>query len=144
VTDSIAAALKSAGVIHVFTLSSIGADKAERTGPVAGEEQPNRIDGLNVPHLRAGYFMENTLAQIGIIRRMGMAVGPLRPDLKLSMIATRDIGETAANALLSLDFRLKQTRQLLGQRGIGKCEVADIIGKAIGNPISRAYPARLD
>ena len=138
VTDAIAAALKSAGVTHVVTLSSIGADKAERTGPVAGlhylEEQLNGIDGLNVLHLRAGYFMENTLAQIGIIQQMGMAVGPLRPDLKLPIIATRDIGEAAANALLTLNFREKQARELLGQRDISMGEVAQIIGKAIGKP----------
>jgi uncharacterized protein YbjT (DUF2867 family) len=87
-----------------------------------------------VLHLRAGYFMENTLAQIGIIQKMGMAVGPLRPDLKLPMVATRDIGEAAADVLLSLDFRQKQTRELLGQRDISMNEVAQSIGSAIGKP----------
>ena len=81
---------------------------------------------------RAGYFMENTLAQIGIIQKMGMTVGPLRPDLKLAMIATRDIGEAAANALLTLNFHEKQTRELQGQRDISMGEVIQIIGKAIG------------
>ena len=81
---------------------------------------------------RAGYFMENTLAQIGIIQKMGMTVGPLRPDLKLPMIATQDIGEAGANALLTLNFNQKQTHELLGQRDIGMSEVAEIIGKAIG------------
>ena len=76
--------------------------------------------------------MENTLAQIGIIRNTGMTVGPLRPDLKLPMIATRDIGEAAASALLNVDFRQKQTRELLGQRDISMSEVAQIIGKNIG------------
>jgi uncharacterized protein YbjT (DUF2867 family) len=138
VTDAIAAALKSAGVTHVVTLSTIGADKSDRTGPVVGlhylEQQLNAIDSLNVLHLRAGYFMENTLAQIGIIQKMGMAVGPLRPDLKLPMIATHDIGEAAANSLLNLDFRQKQTRELLGQRDISMTEVAQIIGRAVGKP----------
>ena len=123
---------------HVVTLSSIRADKPEKTGPVVGlhylEEQLNGIDGLNVLHLRAGYFMENTPAQIGIIRMTGMAVGPLRPDLKLPMIATRDIGETAASALLNLDFHQKQTRELLGQRNLSMIEVAQIIGRAVGKP----------
>lgn len=138
VTDAIATALRSAGVTHVVTLSSIGADKTEETGPVVGlhylEQQLNGIEQLNVLHLRAGYFMENTLAQIGIIRNTGMTVGPLRPDLKLPMIATRDIGEAAASALLNLDFRQKQTRELLGQRDISMSEVAQIIGKNIGKP----------
>jgi len=136
VADAIAAAVKAAGVTHVVTLSSIGADKTEKTGPVIGlhylEQQLNRIESLNVLHLRAGYFMENTLAQIGVIQKMGMSVGPLRPDLKLPMIATQDIGEAAANALLTLNFRGKQECELLGQRDISMGEVAQIIGKAIG------------
>lgn len=138
VTDAVATALRSAGVTHVVTLSSIGADKTEKTGPVVGlhnlEQQLNGIEQLNVLHLRAGYFMENTLAQISIIRSTGMTVGPLRPDLKLPMIATRDVGEAAASALLNLDFRQKQTRELLGQRDISMSEVAQIIGKNIGKP----------
>ena len=138
VTDAIVAALRSTGVSHAVTLSSIGADKPDKTGPVLGlhylEEELNRIDALNVLHLRAGYFMENTLAQTGIIQNMGMAVGPLRPDLKLPMIATRDIGEAAADILLSLDFRQKETRELLGQRDISMSEVAQSIGSAIGKP----------
>ncbi len=138
VTDAIATAFRSAGVTHVVTLSSIGADKTEKTGPVVGlhylEQQLNGIEQLNVLHLRVGYFMENTLAQIGIIRNTGMTVGPLRPDLKLPMIATRDIGEAAASALLNVDFRQKQTRELLGQRDISMSEVAQIIGKNIGKP----------
>jgi uncharacterized protein YbjT (DUF2867 family) len=138
VTDAIAEALRKAGTTHVVTLSSIGADKTDRTGPVAGlhylEQQLNGIDGLNVLHLRAGYFMENTLAQIGMIRVTGTTVGPLRPDLKLPMIATEDIGEVAANALLNLDFDRKQTRELLGQRDISMTEVAHIIGNVVGKP----------
>lgn len=145
VSDAIATALRSAGVTHVVTLSSIGADKPDKTGPVVGlhylEQQLNGIDGLNVLHLRAGYFMENTLAQIGIIQNMGMTVGPLRPDLKLPMIATRDIGATAADALLRLDFHQKQTRELLGQRDISMTEVAQIIGRAIDKPDLRYIQA---
>jgi uncharacterized protein YbjT (DUF2867 family) len=138
VADAIASGLRSAGVTHAVVLSSIGADKPDKTGPVAGlhylEERLNGIDGLNVLHLRAGYFMENTLPQAGIIRTAGMVVGPLRPDLSLPMIATRDIGAAAADALLSLNFRQKQTHELLGQRDMNYQQVAGIIGRAIGKP----------
>jgi uncharacterized protein YbjT (DUF2867 family) len=96
-------------VTHAVVLSSIGADKPDKTGPVIGlhylEERLKAVDGLNVLHLRASYFMENALPQAGIIRTAGMVVGPLRADLRLPMIATRDIGEAAAGALLNLDFR---------------------------------------
>ena len=138
VADAIMLGLRSSSVTHAVVLSSIGADKADKTGPVIGlhylEERLNEIGGLNVLHLRAGYFMENTLPQAGIIRTAGMVVGPLRADLKLPMIATRDIGAAAADALLRLNFRQKQTHELLGQRDVTYEEVAKIIGKAITRP----------
>jgi uncharacterized protein YbjT (DUF2867 family) len=138
VSDSISKALETAGITHTVTLSSIGADKPDKTGPVAGlhnvESKFARINGLNALHLRAGYFMENTLAQIGVIQGFGMMAGPVRADLALPMIATKDIGAAAAEALVRLDFRGQQTRELLGQRDITYNEVAKIIGSAIGKP----------
>jgi len=138
VSDAIATAVQNSGIKNVVSLSSIGADKASGTGPVVGlynlEQRLNSIAGVNVLHLRAGYFMENTLPQVAVVRTLGSVVGPVRPDLKLPMIATRDIGDAAAEALLRLEFRGKQTRELLGQRDIDYLEVASIIGKAIGKP----------
>ncbi len=138
IVDAMARALEKAGVKYAVSLSSVGADKAEKTGPVVGlhdfEQKLNGIAALNVVHLRAGYFMENTLAQIGIIQMMGITAGPLRPELKLPMIATRDIGVAAAEALLRLDFSHRETRELLGQRDISMGEATAIIGKAIDKP----------
>jgi uncharacterized protein YbjT (DUF2867 family) len=138
VTESIARALEKAGVTHAVTLSSVGADKADKTGPVVGlhkmEKRLAQIKGLNALHLRAGYFMENTLAQIGIIQSFGMMAGPVRADVVLSMIATRDIGVAAAEALLRLEFEGQKTQELLGPRDMTYAEVARIIGRAIGKP----------
>jgi len=136
VSDAIATAVQNAGVKNVVSLSSIGADKASGTGPVVGlynlEQKLNQIDALNVLHLRAGYFMENTLPQVGAIRMMGSAVGPIRADLKLPIIATRDIGEAAADALLRPISHGKQTQELQGQRDLTYTEATTIIGNAIG------------
>ncbi len=138
VSDAIAAAVQNAGTKNVVALSSIGADKASGTGPVLGlhnlEQKLNQISSANVLHLRAGYFMENTLPQAGAIRQAGNVVTPLRPDLRLSLIATRDIGAAATQALLHPTVHGKQTRELLGQRDLTYTEVAAIIGKAIGKP----------
>ncbi|MFY9645948.1 MAG: NAD(P)H-binding protein [Terriglobales bacterium] len=137
-SDAITNAARNAGVRNIVSLSSFGADKASGTGPVVGlhnlERKLNQIDGINVLHLRAGYFMENTLAQAGAIRALGSAVGPLRPDLKLPLIASRDIGAAAADALLRLAFRGKQTQELHGQRDLDFTEATTIIGKSIGKP----------
>ena len=136
VSDAIAAAVQNAGIKNVVALSSIGADKASGTGPVVGlynlEQKLNQIRSANVLFLRAGYFMENTLPQVNAIRQMGAVATPVRADLKLTMIATRDIGAAAADALLKANFQGKQTRELLGQRDLDYTEVTKIIGKAIG------------
>ncbi len=138
VSDALTAALKQAGVPKAVVLSSIGADKPGKTGPVTGlhhlEEKLNGVAGLAAVYLRAGYFMENLLPQIGAVRHFGVVAGVLRADLPLPMIATRDIGAAVAELLLTPDFTGKQARELLGQRDVSYAEVASLIGNAVGKP----------
>jgi uncharacterized protein YbjT (DUF2867 family) len=138
VSDAISTAAKNVGLKNIVSLSSFGADKETGTGPVAGlyslEQKLNQLESSNVLHLRAGYFMENTLPQAVAIRMTGSVMGPLTPDLKLPLIASRDIGAAAAEALLRLDFSGKQIQELQGQRDLDYTQVAAIIGKAIGKP----------
>jgi uncharacterized protein YbjT (DUF2867 family) len=136
VTDSLAAAIRNNGITYAVVLSSTGADKAHGTGPVVGlhnlEKKLESIGGLNVLSLRCGYFMENLLAQPGIIQSLGFMASPIRADVPLPMIATRDIGEAAAESLAKLDFAGMQSRELLGARHVTYTEAAKIIGAAIG------------
>jgi uncharacterized protein YbjT (DUF2867 family) len=145
IVSSLATALEEAKVPYVVSLSSVGADKPSGTGPVAGlhhmEKQLDAIPGLNTMHLRPAYFMENTLGQIGIIRATGMAIGPLRGDLKIPMIATRDIAAAAADELLRLSFTGHNTRELLGARDYSMNEVASVLGHALGKPELRYLQA---
>jgi uncharacterized protein YbjT (DUF2867 family) len=138
VSDALVAAITKAGVEYTVVLSSVGADKPDKTGPVVGlhklEQKLGSIAGLNALYVRAGYFMQNILAQIGVIKGFGLLGGPLRADLAVAMIAARDIGEWSAEELLRLKFSGKQARELLGQRDVTYREVASIIGKAIGRP----------
>jgi uncharacterized protein YbjT (DUF2867 family) len=138
VSDGMAAAITKSGVSHAVVLSSYGADKADKTGPVVGlhnlEKKLDGIAGLNALYLRAGYFMENILPQVGVIQSLGMVAGPIRPDLPLPMIATRDIGAVAAEALLKLDFDGKRPFELQGAGDVTYVEVAKIVGAAIGKP----------
>jgi uncharacterized protein YbjT (DUF2867 family) len=137
-SDAIAKAVKESGLRYAVHLSSYGAHVPEGTGPIAGlhssEQKLNAIRDLNVLHLRAAYFMENNLAAIGMIRRTGIFAGALPPDLKLPMIATRDVGDYAAKRLLSLDFSGKQTRELLGERDLSMTELTAVIARGIGKP----------
>jgi uncharacterized protein YbjT (DUF2867 family) len=137
-SDAIAKAVKDSGLRYAVHLSSYGAHVPEGTGPVAGlhsaEQKLNAISGLNVLHLRPGYFMENNLAAIGMIHGMGIFGHALLPDLKLPMIATRDIGEYAAHRLLDVDVSGKQTHELLGERDLSIAEATAVIAHGIGKP----------
>jgi len=138
ISAALAAAIEKAAVPYVVSLSSFGADKPDKTGPIAGlhnlEEKLNGIANLNALHLRPGYFMENLLPQVGVIRSMGMMAGPLKADTALPLIATRDIGEAAAAALSALKFSGKSTHELQGARDVTMKEAASILGQAIGKP----------
>jgi uncharacterized protein YbjT (DUF2867 family) len=137
-SDAIAKAVTESGLRYAVHLSSYGAHVPEGTGPVTGlhssEQKLNAIGGLNVLHLRAAYFMENNLAAISMIQEMGIFGHALLPDLKLPMMATRDVGSHAAQRLLDLDFSGKQTRELLGERDLSMAEATAIIARGIGKP----------
>src|SRR5580658_9645356 len=136
VSDALRSAIGKNGIKYAVVLSSVGADKSHGTGPVAGlhslEKKLESIPGLNALFLRAGYFMENLLPQAGVIKSMGIMAGPVREDLPLPMIATRDIGAYAAEALLKLNYVGKNTHELRGLRDITYAETAKIVGAAIG------------
>jgi uncharacterized protein YbjT (DUF2867 family) len=138
VSDAVASAIDKASVSYAVVLSSIGADKSSGVGPVVGlhnlEQKLDRIARLNAIYLRAGYFMENLFPQVDVIRNFGMMAGPVRPDLRLPMIATRDIGAAAADLLQKLDFTGKEPRELPGERDLDYREATSVIGKAIGRP----------
>ncbi len=137
-SDAIAKAVKESGLCYAVHLSSYGAHVPEGTGPVTGlhssEEKLNAINDLNVLHLRAAYFMENNLTAIDMIHGMGLFGHALLPDLKLPMIATRDVGDYAGQRLLDLDFSGKQTRELLGERDLSMAEATAVIARGIGKP----------
>ncbi len=138
ITEVLGATLEKSGVQYVVTLSSLGAELPSGTGPIAGlhelEERLNQISALNALHLRAAFFMENSLQVIGLIKSMGIFGGTIQADARIPMVATRDIGEFAADALLALSFSGKTTRDVLGQRDISHQEIAPILGAAIGKP----------
>ena len=136
VIDAQIAAAKNAGIKNIVTLSSVGAHLSEKAGVVQGladmEQKWNAITDINVLHLRPSYFMENTLAQVDTIKNMGIMGSPLKADISFPMVATKDIGETAAKRLLALDFKGSEIDYILGSRDVSFNEVAAIFGKAIG------------
>jgi uncharacterized protein YbjT (DUF2867 family) len=138
VSDSYAAAVEKSGVRHVVALSGIGAQHSGKIGVATGlhnmEQKLNRTPGVNVLHLRPGYFMENLLMTADPIRTMGIFPGAFTHDAPLPWIAAQDIGRYAAARLQARDFSGSSTQELLGPRDITMREIASIIGKSIGLP----------
>jgi uncharacterized protein YbjT (DUF2867 family) len=135
ISESIIHALKDSQITHVINLSSIGADLSEKNGPIAGlhdfEEKLNKLGFVNVLHLRAAYFMENLLGNIEMIKT-GINGSAIKGDLRMPMIATKDIADAAVRHLTSRNFEGKSVKYLLGQRDLTMIEVSSILGKAIG------------
>jgi uncharacterized protein YbjT (DUF2867 family) len=135
---SIAQALRDSTIKHVVTLSSVGAHLPSGSGFVQGlhtmEELFNAIPGINIIHLRATYFFENTLSMAGMVKHMGMIGSPVRADLKVPMVATKDIAVTALKHLLTKDFSGKSHEYILGNREYTYAEIAQIYGRTIGKP----------
>lgn len=138
IVNAVAEGIKGSSVKHVVTLSSVGAHLKKGAGIVQGlqimEEKLNALDGIDVLHLRAAYFMENTLGMPAMAKNMGFIGGPQRGDLPFSLIATKDIAAYALKRLFALDFEGKSHTYLLGDREYTFNEIATIYGKAIGKP----------
>jgi len=138
ISDAYASAVRKNGVKYAVALSSIGAQHAEKVGPIVGlhnmEEKLNRIASLNVLHLRPTHFMENLLMSIDGIRMMNVLPGSAPADAPTAMIATRDIGNYAAKRLAARDFSGRSTQELLGPRDVTMRDCAAVLGHAIGKP----------
>jgi uncharacterized protein YbjT (DUF2867 family) len=145
--ESLATALGRAGVRHAVALSSIGAQLPEGAGPVSGlhhfEQRLRLVPGLNALFLRPASFFENLLASLGMLRSLGIFAGLLNGDLRLAMIATRDVGTRAAEALRALNFSGHQTQELHGPCDITMNDAAKIIGAVIGKPSLRYHKVPL-
>ncbi|SHI35560.1 Uncharacterized conserved protein YbjT, contains NAD(P)-binding and DUF2867 domains [Hymenobacter daecheongensis DSM 21074] len=138
VGESVAQAVRAAGLKQAVHLSSIGADLSGGTGPVVGlhrqEARLNQIEDLRVAHLRPAYFMENLLANVGLIQHMGIMGSGMRPELAFPMVATKDIAAKAAELLEKADFAAGAVHYVLGPQNYSQQDAARAIGQAIGRP----------
>ncbi len=134
---SITNALQAAKVPYVVALSSNGSHMQQGAGPVSGlydfEMLLGGVAGLHVLALRPGYFMQNLYANIPLMKNAGIFGYSLHPDVTTPMVHVRDIALVAAKRLLALDFHGFEKQFVAGDRDYTMPEVAEILGKAIGN-----------
>ena len=131
-------AIKASGVKYVVNLSSIGADLPEGCGPVTGihraEDALNELSNVHIRHLRPGYFYTNLLANIGMIKNIGiMGANFGGPSLKIVLAFPSDIAEVAAEELSQLNFTGNSVRYIASDERTSE-EIASVFGNAIGKP----------
>jgi uncharacterized protein YbjT (DUF2867 family) len=132
-----AQAIAAAGVKNVVNLSSMGAHMPDGCGPVSGlyyvEQALNALEGVNVKHLRPGFFYYNFFANIGMIKHMGIIGGNYGEGAKLVIANPADIADAAAEEILALSFTGKSIRYIASDEKTTD-EIASILGEAIGKP----------
>ena len=101
---------------------------------LASATVPSALVILNVLHLRPGYFMENQLWSIPTIKQQGVNASPIRGDLQILMVTTRDIGAKAASLLDALAFTGTSVVEFVGPKPLTLNEATKILGSAISKP----------
>jgi uncharacterized protein YbjT (DUF2867 family) len=131
-------ALGTARVPHVVFLSSIGAQLEKGTGPVVilheGEKRLAGLRGTRASFIRAAYFMENIGSLVSLARSQGILPCLFDPSHRMAMIATADIGRTAAQALLEPP-RNNEVIELEALQESSYADAARILAKLLGRPV---------
>jgi len=104
IARSLAAAAAESHLPHLVFLSAFAAQRESGSGPLAGlregEQLLGAVPGLRLSSIRAGYFYENVLPLLEVVRTTGVLPSFFPATLPVPMVATRDIGRLAAELLL--------------------------------------------
>jgi uncharacterized protein YbjT (DUF2867 family) len=131
-------ALQSAAVPHVVFLSSGGAQHADGTGPIRSlhhAEQTLAGGKTAATWVRAALFMENLANYLYPLREQSILPVMSDPDMKLAMVATQDIGETCAQALVE-GPSATPILELAGPQEWSYDDAAKLFGNALGKAIT--------
>jgi uncharacterized protein YbjT (DUF2867 family) len=131
-------AIKKAGLKNVVFLSSYGAHRLNDAGAISAvgivEQALDTLDGVNVLHLRVGYFYTNLLSSLELVRSQGYLGNLFEiPHGDFTVVHPLDIARTAAQELEALDFKGHSHRYVISDF-TGTDEIASAIGNEIGIP----------
>jgi len=129
-------AITKAGVTQVVNLSSIGAHLDGGTGQISGVHDAelilNELEGMDIKHIRAGFFYVNFLANIDMIKHLGFLGSNYSAAARLVLVHPNDIAAAIAEEIQQ-PITGKSVRYVTSdERTAG--EIAAILGTAIGKP----------
>lgn len=132
-----AEAIRISRVKNIVNLSSIGAHMPDGCGPVSGlyqvEQSLDQLDGVNIRHLRPGFFYGNLLSNVMMAKNMGVIGGNFGLNATMMLVHPDDIAEVAFHELNDLSFSGKSNIYIVSDEKTTK-EIATILGKAIERP----------
>lgn len=132
-----AAAAKSHGVQRVVVLSSTGAHNGPNPDPVGillAVEDAFRSALANVTVLRPGYFMENLLHSVETLAQ-GVLYHVFPRDTAYPLVATRDIGDKAAEVLLDRAWTGHRLFGVHGPAHFSHDDMVGILSEELGHPV---------
>ncbi|MFI5909720.1 NAD(P)H-binding protein [Dactylosporangium sp. NPDC051541] len=130
----------SQGVGRVVGVSALGRGTpvADRAGYVTGTlAMDDLIAATGVPYraLVMPSFMDNTARQTAAIRSQGVFSGPIAPDLRAPVVATRDIAAVAARLLRDGTWTGFAEVPVLGPEDLTHAEMAATIASVLGREV---------
>lgn len=138
IVDGFVSALAAHPLKHAVFLSSVGAQHTAGTGPIVTTnyaESKLGQSGTPFTFVRAAYFMENFFGSLQPIKGDGVLPvfggGEAYP---FSMIATKDIGTTAAEALLA-PSKENAWIELSSEKDYSMDDAARIAAETLGRPV---------
>ncbi|MFE9407936.1 NAD(P)H-binding protein [Streptomyces sp. NPDC006704] len=136
-TASVVRAVTENRIGRVVFQSSVGAEKRHGAGEIDGlAHTESALDGLgvDVTHLRCGYFFTNLDLQIDALRAGKLQV-ILPLDQPMAWVAPRDIAEVAVGRLLSPAWSGRCVQAVHGPADLTWHQVAGILTAATGRRI---------
>ncbi|MFD9209591.1 NAD(P)H-binding protein [Streptomyces sioyaensis] len=137
-TSSLIRAVTDNGIGRVVFQSSVGAEKRHGAGEIDGlAHTETALDdvGVDVTHLRCGYFFTNLELQLNALRAGTLQV-ILPLDHPMAWVAPRDIAEVAATRLLSPTWSGRCVQAVHGPADLTWRQVAEILTAATGRQIT--------
>ena len=136
VGDNYVKTIKASGVKKVVNLSAIGAHLPQGGGLSSlyyyVEQELNKLENVDVVHLRPGSFYFNFFGNIEMIKHMSV-IGNNYAATALPLTHPMDISVAAFEELMALNFKGKRVRYVVSDE-LSTDNIATVLGEAIGKP----------
>ena len=136
IARTFAQAIAESNIPRVVFLSGFAAHRDRDSGPLAGLHDAERLLGaipeLRLSAIRAGYFHENVIPLLGVVKDTGVLPSFFPGHLDIPMVGTRDVGQLAAELLLD-DAAGSEVVELGSQ--LSHAQIASVLGRILDRPI---------